>query len=76
MNEMLKLIEGTSPIIASALIMLGVSVAMLRKGTDSRLKNLEDRLDEYDKLHIEATLAKIATDLEYIKTALFKLSKK
>ena len=56
--------------------MLGVSVAMLRKGTDSRLKNLEDRLDEYDKLHIEATLAKIATDLEYIKTALFKLSKK
>lgn len=76
MNDLVNLISNTNPVIASVLILLGVTVAMLRKGTESRLKALEKRLDEYDGLHIEATMAKIMTDLEYIKTTLLKLAER
>lgn len=74
MNDLVNIIGNANPVIAASLIMIGVTVAMLRKGMDSRLKSVEKRLDEYDKLHIEATIVKIMTDLEYIKATLMKLT--
>lgn len=76
MSDLVNIISNANPVIAASLIMLGVTLAMLRKGMDSRLKTIEKRLDEYDKLHIEATMAKIMTDLEYIKATLLKLAEK
>lgn len=75
MNDLVSIISNANPVIAAALIMLGVTVAMLRKGIDSRLKSAEKRLDEYDKLHIAAMLAQIQSDLSWIKTTLLHLSK-
>lgn len=76
MSDLVNIISNANPVIAASLIMLGVTLAMLRKGMDSRLNAVEKRLDEYDKLHIEATMAKIMTDLEYIKATLLKLAEK
>lgn len=74
MNDLVNVISNANPVIAAALIMLGVTVAMLRKGTDSRLKSAEKRLDEYDQLHIAAMLAQIQSDLSWIKSTLLHLS--
>lgn len=76
MSDLVNIISNANPVIAASLIMLGATLAMLRKGMDSRLNAVEKRLDEYDKLHIEATMAKIMTDLEYIKATLLKLAEK
>ena len=75
MNDLVNIISNANPVIAASLIMLGVTVAMLRKGIDSRLKSVEKRLDEYDKLHIAAMLAQIQSDLSWIKSTLLHLSK-
>lgn len=75
MNDLVNIISNANPVIAAALILLGITVAMLRKGTDSRLKSVEKRLDEYDKLHIAAMLAQIQSDLSWIKSTLLYLSK-
>ena len=75
MNDLVNIISNANPVIAASLIMLGVTVAMLRKGMDSRLKSVEKRLDEYDKLHIAAMLAQIQSDLSWIKSTLLHLSK-
>lgn len=75
MNDLVNIISNANPVISASLIILGVAVAMLRKGTDSRLKSVEDRLDEYDKLHIAVMLAQIQSDLSWIKSTLLHLSK-
>lgn len=75
MNDLVNIIGNANPVIAAALILLGITVAMLRKGMDSRLKSVEKRLDEYDKLHIAAMLAQIQSDLSWIKSTLLYLSK-
>lgn len=75
MNDLVSIISNANPVIAASLIMLGVTVAMLRKGMDSRLKSVEKRLDEYDKLNVAAMLAQIQSDLSWIKSTLLHLSK-
>lgn len=76
MNDIVSIISNANPVIAAALIILGISVAMLRKGSDTRLTHLEARLDEYDKLHIEATMTQITTDLAWIKVKLQEIAEK
>lgn len=39
-----------------------------------KLNGIKKRIDEYDDMHIQATFAKISTDLDWIKTKLIELS--
>lgn len=76
MSEIVNIISNANPVVAAAIIVLGISVAMLKKSVDNRLNTLEKRITEYDKMHIEATMTQITTDLAWIKSKLIELTKK
>lgn len=66
------LITSASPAIAAAVIGIIVKVKQL----GSELKHVKKRLEDYDSLHIEATLAQINTNLEFIKAQIADLARK
>lgn len=70
MTEIVQIIQNASPVLAAAIIGLMFSQRQMSK----ELKTVEKRIDDYDKLHIEATLAQINTNLEFIKTQIAELT--
>lgn len=72
MGDLVNIINNTNPVIAATILCLGVAIAVLK----IKVKSIEKRIDEYDKLHIEATMSQITTDLAWIKSKLIELTQK
>lgn len=52
-----------TPVIASAILCIGVAIVSL----NNKVRTLEKRIKEYDKIHIEETMSQITTNLVWIK---------
>lgn len=72
MNEIVSIIQNASPVLAA--VILGVMFKIRTYGKE--IEQLQKRIDAYDQLHIEATLASIDTNLEFIKTQIAELTRK
>lgn len=66
------IVDNANGVIAAAMMLIGVATILLFNKT----KVLEKRIDEYDKLHMEATMSQITTDLAWIKSKLIELTQK
>lgn len=66
MSEILNVIQNASPALAAAIIGLLYAV----RGQKKEIEELKKRVDDYDALKISASLARIQTDLEWIKRKL------
>lgn len=72
MGDLVNIINNANPVIAATILCLGVAIVVLK----IKVKSIEKRIDEYDKLHIEATMSQITTDLAWIKSKLIELTQK
>lgn len=66
MNEFLALIREASPAVAAAVVGLALAVRLQKKELDA----VKKRLADYDALKLGESLARIQTDLEWIKRKL------
>ena len=66
MSEILNVIQNASPALAAAIIGLLYSV----RGQKKEIEELKKRVDYYDALKLSESLARIQTDLEWIKRKL------
>ena len=66
MSEILNVIQNASPALAAAIIGLIYAV----RGQKKDIEELKKRVDDYDALKLSASLARIQTDLEWIKRKL------
>lgn len=71
-SMVVAIVNNANPVIASSIIFIGVATILLF----NKIRALEKRIDEYDKLHIEATMSQITTDLAWIKSKLIELTTK
>lgn len=63
MSEIISIIQNASPAIAAAIIGLLFAV----RGLKNDIAGLKKRVDAYDALKLSESLARIQTDLEWIK---------
>lgn len=66
MIEILNVIQNASPALAAAIIGLLYAV----HGQKKDIEELKKRVDDYDALKLSESLARIQTDLEWIKRKL------
>lgn len=66
MSEILNVIQNASPALAAAIIGLLYAV----RGQKKDIEELKKRVDDYDALKLSESLARIQTDLEWIKRKL------
>ena len=66
MSEILNVIQNASPALAAAII--GMLYAV--RGQKKDIEELKKRVDDYDSLKLSESLARIQTDLEWIKRKL------
>lgn len=66
MSEIVNIIKEASPVIAGAIIFLLFQCRSMKREIDT----LKERVTDYDKLNIEATLAGIKSDLSWIRAKL------
>ena len=66
MPEILNVIQNASPALAAAIIGLIYAV----RGQKKDIEELKNRVDDYDALKLSESLARIQTDLEWIKRKL------
>ena len=66
MSEILNVIQNASPALAAAIIGLIYAV----RGQKKEIEELKKRVDDYDALKLSESLARIQTDLEWIKRKL------
>ena len=66
MSEILNVIQNASPALAAAIIGLLYAV----RGQKKDIEELKKRVDDYDALKRSESLARIQTDLEWIKRKL------
>ena len=66
MPEILNVIQNASPALAAAIIGLIYAV----RGQKKEIEELKNRVDDYDALKLSESLARIQTDLEWIKRKL------
>ena len=66
MSEILNVIQNASPALAAAII--GMLYAV--RGQQKDIEELKKRVDDYDSLKLSESLARIQTDLEWIKRKL------
>ena len=66
MSEILNVIQNASPALAAAIIGLIYAV----RGQKKEIEELKKRVDDYDSLKLSESLARIQTDLEWIKRKL------
>lgn len=66
MSEILNVIQNASPALAAAIIGLLYAV----RGQKKDIEELKKRVDDYDSLKLSESLARIQTDLEWIKRKL------
>lgn len=66
MSEILNVIQNASPALAAAIIGLIYAV----RGQKKDIEELKKRVDDYDALKLSESLARIQTDLEWIKRKL------
>ena len=66
MSEILNVIQNASPALAAAIIGLLYAV----RGQKKEIEVLKKRVDDYDALKLSESLARIQTDLEWIKRKL------
>ena len=66
MSEILNVIQNASPALAAAIIGLIYTV----RGQKKDIEELKKRVDDYDALKLSESLARIQTDLEWIKRKL------
>ena len=66
MSEILNVIQNASPALAAAIIGLIYAV----RGQKKDIEELKKRVDDYDSLKLSESLARIQTDLEWIKRKL------
>ena len=66
MIEILNVIQNASPALAAAIIGLLYAV----RGQKKDIEELKKRVDDYDALKLSGSLARIQTDLEWIKRKL------
>lgn len=66
MSEILNVIQNASPALAAAIIGLIYAV----RGQKKDIEELKNRVDDYDALKLSESLARIQTDLEWIKRKL------
>lgn len=66
MSEILNIIQNASPALAAAIIGLLYAV----RGQKKEIEELKKRVDDYDALKLSESLARIQTDLEWIKRKL------
>ena len=66
MSEILNVIQNASPALAAAIIGLIYAVGGQKKG----IEELKEGVDDYDALKLSESLARIQTDLEWIKRKL------
>lgn len=66
MSEILNVIQNASPALAAAIIGLLYAV----RGQKKDIEELKNRVDDYDALKLSESLARIQTDLEWIKRKL------
>lgn len=71
MTELVTIISNASPVLAAVII--GILFKLRSYAKD--IVTLQKRLDAYDALHIEATLASINANLEFIKAQILQLSR-
>lgn len=71
MNEIVNVIQNASPVLAA--VILGMLFKLRSQAKD--IEAIRKRIDAYDQLHIEATLASIDTNIEFIKTRLLELTR-
>lgn len=72
MNEIVDIIKNASPVLAAVIL----GMLFKQRQFSNELDLVKKRIDSYDKLHIEATLAQINTNLEFIKTQIAELTRK
>ena len=66
MSEILNVIQNASPALAAAIIGLIYAV----RGQQKEIEELKKWVDDYDALKLSESLARIQTDLEWIKRKL------
>ena len=66
MSEILNVIQNASPALAAAIIGLLYAV----RGQKKEIEELKKRVDDDDALKLSESLARIQTDLEWIKRKL------
>ena len=66
MSEILNVIQNASPALAAAIIGLLYAV----RGQKKEIEELKKRVDDSDALKLSESLARIQTDLEWIKRKL------
>lgn len=66
MTEILTIIQNASPALAAVIVGLVFNARSQKKDIES----LKKRVDEYDALKLSESLARIQTDLEWIKRKL------
>ena len=72
MNEILSVIQNASPILAA--VILGMLFKLRSQSRD--IEQLQKRVDTYDQMHLEATIANINANIEFIKSQIAQLLKK
>ena len=72
MTEVLQIIQNASPVLAAVIL----GMLFKQRQFSNELVRINKRIDAYDQLHIEATLASIDTNLTFIKTQLAELTRK
>lgn len=77
MAEILTIIQNASPALAAVIVCLVFSVRGIKKDLETLkesnskdIENLKERIDEYDALNVAANLAKIQSDLSWIRAKL------
>lgn len=71
MTEIVQIIQNASPVLAAAIIAL---MFKLRSCTRD-IEQLQKRIDTYDQMHLEATIANINANIEFIKSQIAQLLK-
>ena len=66
MSEILNVIQNASPALAAAIIWMIYAL----RGQKKDIEELKKRVDDYDALKLSEALARIQTDLEWIKRKL------
>lgn len=66
MPEILNVIQNATPALAAVIIGLIYAV----RGQKKDIEELKNRVDDYDALKLSESLARIQTDLEWIKRKL------
>lgn len=67
-SQLIDIATQVSPVLATILLSVSASMLLMKKD----ISHIQTRLDEYDKLNIKASLARIETDISWIRAKLEK----